>query len=873
MLAVVLTFLGTLLLLAVSTAASAADKDVRLTYRDDQPVKLAQGLNPISFNFSIQHTGMLMSEEVYVYVENEPPYWQHYLTSQTRMDMYFSTNFILVMLQKGEKANVSLTITPYGEELNRTFWMTLNVYPKGASDTNRSCDIGVIIPQTAVFEVRVFNEPEPGYFAAIPPAQVTVRFALFNAGNGNDRFLVRYESSRSDAGWTMRPDGAGIDEFGWTPYLAADPGKQHPHLIDFKVTIPAEEKADITCQVLVEATSSFCQTKQMPPAHTTIRTLQYYDFQVHIDGPDRREGSPNEQVVFRLRIWNRGNGMDRFEIVPVWDEEDAQGFFVSANPHTVDVGSNETTTVDYIVKVPEAAPKKDYFFMAEVSSASPDLVPVTKSFELEVGQFYKLALRSPQPQMSTRPGGSLVFDVFLRNVGNGLDSMTIRLEDVPSGWITYVEPLGASLLQGEEASLKVTVIVPSAFDAAPIGSYELQVLARSARSDALARLGLRIEIVQFYRIEWMYQGLPITDDTAPIAQSGIIKPRRIVNPYEKNYIDIPLEVKNFGNGDDNITLWGYAVNPLINVSVSPPVTMLKRDELKLVKVRIEVPQTLPPGIYSLFVNASSQDRLRPVKVVPLDFEVFNLDARVPPIPTYVNPDGTDSVQSEIKVTEGTNMSLKLRVENSGTRFINGVLVKVYDNYYDAKAKQDVRWNFFNFTTSPIAVGDKYIVGERPFSASNPPILWWASVSGAHTIEFEITYDFQSTNANDVSSVNVMVEKRDDGGPPPTVVAYGLVIAIAVAAITAVLYVFVLRTRPEVDRDLYGSIYGADFEEGAPPLESYATGEAAEAVPAGPALTPEQQALYGDDYGGAEGADEGDEGYDAGDYDEGEEQAQ
>jgi len=86
-------------------------------------------------------------------------------------------------------------------------------------------------------------------------------------------------------------------------------------------------------------------------------------------------------------------------------------------------------------------------------------------------------------------------------------------------------------------------------------------------------------------------------------------------------------------------------------------------------------------------------------------------------------------------------------------------------------------------------------------------------------------------------------------------------------------VFVLRAKPEVDKDLYSSIYGADFEEGAPPLESYATGEAAEAAPAGPALTPEQQALYGDDYGGAEGADEGDEGYDAGDYDEGEEQAQ
>ncbi len=864
---------ATCLAIALSSTASAAEYDIKLTFKDDEYVRMARGLNPISFNYSVQHTGTLLSEEVMIVIHNEPLYWQHFLSASTKAGVRTSTNELELMLQRGERANVTLTVTPPQNQLNQTFWMTTNCYPKKAAERNQSHDYGVIIPQFASFEISIFNEPPEGYFAAIPPSQITVRFALFNTGNGRDRFLIQYESSRSDAGWTIRREGTGIDEFGWTPNMTPDPGKKHPYLIDFKVNIPAEEKADVTCQIIVNATSEYNQTKQMPPAFTSLKSLQFFDFQVYINGPDKKEGSPGDQVEFQLRIWNKGNGLDTFDIKPIWDDELNKDFIASANPRQAPVGSNETSLVAYIVKVPDAAPKKVYFFTAEVSSSSPDLSIVTKSFELEVGQFYKVALRSPQSQMQTYPSGILDFEVFVKNAGNGLDSMTVKLENVPSKWLMYVQPPEVSLLQNEEARVSIRIIVPSTFEEAPIGSYNITVLAESARSDALSRFDLRIDIIQFYRIEWMYLDLPITDDDSPIAQPNIIKPRRSVNPYEKNYIDIPLEVKNFGNGDDNIDIWGWAVNPQVGVTVSPTTTLLKRDELKLVKVRIEVPQTLPPGIYSLFVNASSQDKVRPVKIVPLDFEVFNLDARVPPIPTYVSADGTDTVQSEIKVNEGANMSFKLRVENSGTRFINGVLVKIYDVYFDAKTKQTVRWNFFNFTTSPIAVGDKYVVGERPYTATNPPVFWFANVSGPHTIEFQITYDFQSLNTNDVSSVNVTVAEKPE--PPPFITgaaAYGLIIAIVVAVIIAVAYVFVLRAKPEVDKDLYSSIYGADFEEAAPPVETYATGGAPEAA-AGPALTPEQQALYGDDYGGAEGGDATDDGYDDGEYDEGEEQQQ
>jgi uncharacterized membrane protein len=858
----VIVLLATLAVAAVAIVgaqrAAAGDYDIKLTFRDETNVRVAQGLNPISFNYTIKSMGTYMSTEVMIELQNEPLYWQHYLSASTKAGVRTSTNVLEILMQKGETSNVSLTITPPQNQLNQTFWMTFNAYPKKAVTDNRSHNIGIIIPQAAGFEIRIWNEPTEGYFAAIPPSQITLRFAMFNTGNGLDRFLIQYESSRNDAGWVLRPV-SGIDIYGFTPNMSADPEKKHPLFIDFQIPIPAEEKADMSCQVVVNATSMYNQTKQMPPAFTSIKALQYYDFQVYINGFDRKVGTPGEQVEFQLRIWNRGNGWDTFTIVPVWDEQLNPGFIASANPRTINIASNDTQQVSYIVKVPETAPKKIYFFSTEVSSSSKELAIVTKSFEVEVGQFYKIVLSSPDANMSTIPGGILDYEVDVRNAGNGLDSMTISLMGVPAGWLTYIQPPEVSLLQNEQAKVSIRVIVPSRFEEAPIGSYKITLKADSSRSDAEAVFDLQLDITQFFRVEWMYQDQPITDPLAPIAQPGIIKPRRSFNPFERNYVDITLEIKNFGNGDDNIEVWGKGVNPQVLVNASPVQTLLLRDQTKLIKVHIEVPRDLPPGVYSLFVNATSQDKITPTRVVPLDFEIYNYDAKVPSIPTYIDPVTGDSVRAEISVQEGTNLTFKLRVDNAGTKPMQAVLVRVYDTYMENG--QIVTWNFFNLTTPPIAVGDKYVVGERPFTVTNPPLYWWANVTGPHTMQFKLFYDFQAVSTNDVASVNITVKEItksiDIFHQTSFIMAIVLAVVVAVAIVGG--YVFVLRRKPIVDKDLYSSIYGADFEESAPMMEAEAP-----AAAAATAMTPEQQALYGGDYGTEGGGDE--EGYD----DEGEE---
>jgi len=233
---------------------------------------------------------------------------------------------------------------------------------------------------------------------------------------------------------------------------------------------------------------------------------------------------------------------------------------------------------------------------------------------------------------------------------------------------------------------------------------------------------------------------------------------------------------------------------------------------------------------------------------------------VPQIPTFIDPVTLqDVVRAELKVDVGSNLSFKLKIENNGTRPLTAVTVRVFDNYLDDKGQQ-VSWNFFNYTSPPIAVGDRFNVGEKPYTETNPPLFWYANVTGEHTLEFKIFFDDQSERNNDLASVHIVVEAEvTEPSIPISTSMLGIIIAVVIAVVIVAAYVFALRRKPQVDADLYSSIYGADFED-----EAMADTEAAPAAEAGPALTAEQQALYGDDYV-AEG--EGD--YEDGEYEDGE----
>jgi hypothetical protein len=77
---------------------------------------MAKGLNPVTFNYSIRHTGDVLSQETFIDVGGVPPLWQIFFSASTksgvRTGTYIPDEPFDILLQRGETSNMSITITP-----------------------------------------------------------------------------------------------------------------------------------------------------------------------------------------------------------------------------------------------------------------------------------------------------------------------------------------------------------------------------------------------------------------------------------------------------------------------------------------------------------------------------------------------------------------------------------------------------------------------------------------------------------------------------------------------------------------------------------------------------------------------------------------
>ncbi len=599
----------------------AAGYDLALELNDTSSVKVAQGINPIGFNLTLTNNGTAASDLFTINVTSIPQNWTNLLlwTSLTMIPPGPAGPPCEVWMDKGETIEVHLVVTPPNNQLNDTYWFTLIAYPRADPAYNVTYDVGIVNPQVAGFHLEPYNPPENNTYQAIPPSVVVIRFALFNTGNGADHFLVQGSSSRADVGWILEIVN-GVDEYGYTQEVPPDPLMENPYYIDVRVPMPAWTEVNVEGIISLNATSVFNVSYQRPPAVATVRALQYFNFQVYINGPDNKEGIPGETVTFEIKIHNPGNGPDTFSLKAKFDEALNPGFVAYANPSNITIERNDNGTALFMVEVPENPPKKTYFFTVQVWSKSHELSPVTKSFAVEVGQYFRIELTSEDPWRVTDPGGNLEFEVTVRNTGNGLDSIVIEsLEGVPQYWLTYTQPPEVTLLQNQTAVIKIIVIIPSKFEEAPLMGYTLTVIAKSSRSDAEATVDLLIDIRQFWRIEWMSRGGEITNPERPTAQAGSIRPRPEINLFNGTTTTVVMGVRNFGNGPDEVTVEVENGFPQVEIAITPTRFNLESAATQDIIVTITVPKSHKPGVYYFLLKASSSDGSVQVRSVPMDF--------------------------------------------------------------------------------------------------------------------------------------------------------------------------------------------------------------------------------------------------------------
>ncbi|MCK4267023.1 MAG: hypothetical protein KAX31_07055, partial [Thermoplasmata archaeon] len=252
---VLLVMCATALLVAEEGDAERA-LDVNLTLNEPSAVKVATLREQVQFNFTIEHNGSANSEEVVIDILNPYSLWNIFLSADPRSGTAIGTNSLDFTLDKDEAANLTVTLTFADSTLNGTYWFTVLAYPKLAPQNNDSYLIGVIVGQWVGFELVLWDPPPDDTYEAIPPSRALITYALYNTGNGDDRFLITGSSSRFDEGWTLTYI-LGIDDYGHTESLPPDPGRANPHFISISVDVPAGTLADQTSMVYLNCTSVF----------------------------------------------------------------------------------------------------------------------------------------------------------------------------------------------------------------------------------------------------------------------------------------------------------------------------------------------------------------------------------------------------------------------------------------------------------------------------------------------------------------------------------------------------------------------------------------------------------------------------------------
>ena len=213
-----------------------AASSLRLIYLDDHLPH-----DPLVNHFNLTYLGQTPGK-VEVYPKGVPEGVEYELKTETSVGNVSESDILTLWFHRHETWTLTLVFhlngTVYADTYEVSLWAIAN------EDPEDSAVVAFLVrtPQFADVEVEVLNPPPGGTFKGIPPTTMTIRYILYNTGNGADRFKVRVSSSLSYRGWTPTIVN-GVHHNRTTDQMAPDPFRRMAYYIDIKVPIPPGRSA------------------------------------------------------------------------------------------------------------------------------------------------------------------------------------------------------------------------------------------------------------------------------------------------------------------------------------------------------------------------------------------------------------------------------------------------------------------------------------------------------------------------------------------------------------------------------------------------------------------------------------------------------
>ncbi|MCI0497247.1 MAG: hypothetical protein L0Z54_03020, partial [Thermoplasmata archaeon] len=373
---------------------------------------------------------------------------------------------------------------------------------------------------------------------------------------------------------------------------------------------------------------------------------QRYGVEVTTLPPVHQEGGPLDVVQYGFEVENQGNDADVISFY-AWTD---WGMTTDVPPLlSIPFRGLAQVYVNVTVSGIEAGEVENVHLRAR---AGDGLAEDEASATLEVLQGYAVSIEPGTNVTEADPGGTVLMNFVVTNLGNGNDEYDVR---VVSNYSAHHDPGSpVDLRAGEMVTLRLEVDVPSDADAGTMEATHINVTSRndpaaSAESSAL------INVAQV-------AGVLVENAAAASGDPG-------------GMTTLNFTVQNVGNGVDSFSLDVTSQRDWALTIVNPGATALvEADEARFVQVRVLIPHDLEAGTADLITLRATSDHSKDIH------DEGNGVCRV----NLVTGVSVLSREARTLVIPGRTIRVPVYVENTGNgqEFVNVVATSAEGWYVD-----------------------------------------------------------------------------------------------------------------------------------------------------------------------------------------------
>ena len=457
--------------------------------------------------------------------------------------------------------------------------------------------------------------------------RVYYSFEVTNKGNAVDTFNLAVDTSSLPDGWDASLDQDKISNLGVDDNIT---------LTDVLVVkAPENAAADVETQIIVTISSDYnASINSTYTSRTTV--LQNYEPKLAIQGEDTQSAKPEEQVNFTIKITNDGNGEDDISLSLVggnasWGQLGDSAFTLAA-------GANDTTTLR--VTPPKDTEAKNGYTLIIKATSEDESTITTRNIFINVLQIYEVSVQvSGDSSKKGDPGDELIFEMTVKNKGNGEDTVSLSLEGAKASWASIVDEV--ELTSGESKTVNLTVNID---DDATVGDNDIIVNGTSEDNPSAYDTGtVKVSVNKQFKV-----------DVVVSSKSG--------DPGTT--VEYDVRIQNEGTGNDTFTVniddypAGWSVDP-----VSFQVEDVPAGGEKLVKLNVSIRSGEDNKAFTINLTASSDEAQKenPPKYANKTVSIITIVNQE----YWIDLSVADSDRT-VEATVGIPVSVTIDVENLGT---------------------------------------------------------------------------------------------------------------------------------------------------------------------------------------------------------------